>query len=207
MNKEGRAAVISLKTIFHVAALCPLLWLFFAINNQLLGADPAKDIQHFTGITALRLLLVICLIPMLAYYLRLNILFQTRKLLGLWCFFWALLHLCSYLFLEIGWSNLSLFFTEIFSRLYLVIGAICWLSLFLMVISSFNGVRIRLGSWWKRIHTLLYPTILLVILHYILSMKTMTPEPVLYFTIASAAVVYRYKNIMAKMIEPFYKKS
>lgn len=196
MLKESHVAVLGTKAIAHIAALLPLLWLIYAINSQNLGADPAKDIQHFTGITALRLLIAIALIPILAHFLRFNALFQTRKLLGLWCFSWALLHLCSYLLLEIGWNNLSLFFSEVFSRLYLVIGAVCWISLFLMAISSFDFIRVRLGTWWKRIHYLLYPTLLLVIFHYVLSMKTMTPEPILYAILAIAAIVYRYKNLI-----------
>lgn len=198
MANESRTALLITKTIFHVSALLPLVWLIFAINYQFLGGDPAKDIQHFTGIAALRLLLVIASIPILAHYLRLTVLFQTRKLLGLWCFFWAVLHLLSYLLLEIGWGNLSLFFSEIFSRLYLVIGVICWLSLFLMAISSFNWMRIHLGHWWKRIHTLLHPTLLLVIIHYMLSMKTMTPEPIIYLAVAISTIVYRYKDFMIK---------
>lgn len=196
MLKESRMAVFSTKSIAHIAALLPLLWLIYAINSQILGADPAKDIQHFTGIIALRLLIVIALIPVLAYFLRFNVLFQTRKLLGLWCFTWALLHLCSYLLLEIGWNSLSLFFSEVFSHLYLVIGAICWISLFLMAVSSFNFIRVRLGVWWNRIHYLLHPTLLLVITHYILSMKVMTPEPILYFILAMFAIIFKYKNLI-----------
>lgn len=198
MLTENRAAVLITKVIAHTAALLPLLWLVYAINSQALGAEPTKDIQHFTGLIALRLLITVALIPILAHFLRFNTLFQTRKLLGLWCFVWSLLHLCSYLLLEIGWNNLSLFFSEVFSHLYLVIGAVCWLSLFIMAISSFGCIRSRLGMWWKRIHYLLYPTLLMIIFHYVLSMKTMTPEPILYAILTMAAIAYRYKNLIVK---------
>ncbi|BBG60741.1 flavocytochrome yedZ [Providencia rustigianii] len=191
MPQENRWLLWGTKAFFHLIGLLPLLWLIFLIDSGQLGADPAKDIQHYTGIATLRLLVLIALIPLAVRLLRFNILFQTRKLLGLWCFFWAALHLSSYLLLEIGVNNLALFFDEVFSRVYLILGMVGWLCLFLMAISSFNGIRIRLGVWWKRIHTLLYPTLLLVITHYILSMKTMTPEPIIYLVIVGCAFAYR----------------
>ncbi|HBO21634.1 MAG TPA: sulfoxide reductase heme-binding subunit YedZ [Providencia sp.] len=180
------------KGIFQLIALLPLAWLIYAINLQQLSADPAKDIQHFTGLTALRLLVLIAVIPMLAHYLKWNNIFQVRKLVGIWCFVWATLHLTSYLLLEIGWSNVALFFSEIYSRVYLAIGLICWLFLFVMAISSFNWLRVKLGKWWKRIHNLLYPVLLLVVLHFALSMKTITPEPFFYLAIILFAYSHRF---------------
>lgn len=194
MMKPPSKPIWLIKGIFHLIALLPLVWLIYAIYFQELSADPAKDIQHFTGLTALRLLVLTVAIPMLAYYLKLNELFQTRKLLGLWCFFWAVLHLSSYLLLEIGWGNFTLFFSEIFSRVYLIIGLICWLILFLMAVSSFNWIRIKLGTWWKRIHNLLYPLLLMVIVHFILSLKTTTPEPFFYLAIVLIAYFHRYQQ-------------
>lgn len=191
MNQENRLLVWTVKGFFHLIALVPLLWLIFLIETEQLSADPAKDIQHFTGIITLRLLVVIALIPLIAHLLKFTALFQVRKLLGLWCFFWAVLHLSSYLVFEIGLNNISLFFSEIFLRFYLTLGLIAWLCLFLMAVSSFNPIRIWLGVWWKRIHMLLYPTLLLVLCHYILSLKTMTPEPIIYLVLVSGAFVYR----------------
>lgn len=179
---------------FHLMALLPLVWLVYALNFDKLSADPAKDIQHFTGITALRLLILIVVIPAVAYYLKWNSLYQTRKLLGLWCFVWATLHLASYLFFEIGVNNIALFFSEIISRFYLMLGTAGWIILCLMAVSSFNPVRIRLGDWWKRIHNLLYPLLLIVILHYILSVKTNTPEPVFYLILIIWAYVHRFRQ-------------
>lgn len=202
MPQENRLLVRLTKGGFHLIALLPLAWLIFLIDTQRLGADPAKDIQHFTGIAALRLLIVIALIPVIAKLLRFTTLFQTRKLLGLWCFFWALLHLSSYLLLEIGVNNLSLFFEEVFSRVYLVIGAIAWLCLFLMAVSSFNRIRMSLGVWWKRIHMLLYPTLLLALCHYALSLKTLTPEPVIYLVLVGAAFAYRVWSQQKQPIKP-----
>ena len=202
MSQDSRLIVALTKGSFHLIALLPLAWLIFLIDAQRLGADPAKDIQHFTGIAALRLLLIIVLIPLAARLLRFTALFQTRKLLGLWCFFWAVLHLTSYLLLEIGIYNLALFFEEVFSRVYLVIGATAWLCLFLMAVSSFNRIRMSLGVWWKRIHMLLYPTLLLALCHYALSLKTLTPEPFIYLGLVGSAFAYRVWNQQKQQIKP-----
>ncbi|CAG9406847.1 sulfite oxidase heme-binding subunit YedZ [Providencia alcalifaciens] len=202
MPQENRLVVRLTKGGFHLIALLPLIWLIFLIDTQRLGADPAKDIQHFTGIATLRLLVVIALIPVIAKLLRFTTLFQIRKLLGLWCFFWAVLHLSSYLLLEIGVNNLSLFFEEVFSRVYLVIGTTAWLCLFLMAVSSFNRIRMSLGVWWKRIHMLLYPTLLLALCHYTLSLKTLTPEPIIYLGLIGAAFAYRVWSQQKQPIKP-----
>ncbi|HGY8432488.1 TPA: protein-methionine-sulfoxide reductase heme-binding subunit MsrQ, partial [Escherichia coli] len=71
-------------------------------------ADPVKDIQHFTGRTALKFLLAALLITPLARYAKQPLLIRTRRLLGLWCFAWATLHLTSYALLELGVNNLAL---------------------------------------------------------------------------------------------------
>lgn len=183
-----------IKLCAHVIALSPLFWLCFLIETQKFGEEPAKDIIFFTGITALRLLLFIALIPLIVRLSKFTVLFQLRKILGLWCFFWAVLHVSSYLFFEIGIYNINLFFIEIFSRTYLFIGTISWFFLFLMTISSLNYIRNWLGVWWKKVHMLLYPTILLVLFHYILSLKTLTPEPFVYFGLVIFVFIYKILN-------------
>ncbi|WP_215476410.1 hypothetical protein [Escherichia coli] len=62
--------VIWLKVCLHLAGLLPFLWLVWAINHGGLGADPVKDIQHFTGRTALKFLLAALLITPLARYAK-----------------------------------------------------------------------------------------------------------------------------------------
>lgn len=192
MQRQYGIEVKLLKTIFHLIGLLTFSWLIYALYAQQFSADPTKDIQHFTGIVALRLLIVLALIPMIAYYLKLSALFKIRKLLGLWCFFWASLHLTSYFLLEIGWGNMALFFSEIFSRTYLIIGSLCWMILLLMAVSSFEWLKIKFNNVWKRIHSLFYPLLLFVCIHYFLSLKTITPEPIFYILIISCTYFFRF---------------
>ena len=74
--------ITGLKVLLHLVGFLPLLWLFWAAQHGGLGADPGKDIQHFTGITALKFLLATLLVSPLARYAKQPWLFRTRRLLG-----------------------------------------------------------------------------------------------------------------------------
>ncbi len=200
MMKLFRYPVV--KLFFHMTAVLPLVWLIYTVSYGVLGADPAKDIQHFTGITALRLVIIIAVIPVIAFYFKLNSLYQVRKLLGLWCFFWATLHLASYFFLEIGAENTALFFSEILSRFYLNLGVAGWLILCLMAVTSSDRIRNLSGRWWKRIHNLLYPLLFIVITHYILAAKTDTPEPAIYLVLVILAYCHRRQQRSKEQVLP-----
>ena len=92
--------ITGLKVCLHLAGFLPFVWLFWAVNHGGLSADPVKDIQHFTGRTALKFLLATLLVSPLARYAKQPLLIRTRRLLGLWCFAWATLHLTSYALLN-----------------------------------------------------------------------------------------------------------
>ncbi len=118
-----------LKVFLHLAGFLPLVWLFWAGHQGYFSADPAKDIQHFTGRMALKFLLATLLVAPLARYAKQPLLIRIRRLLGLWCFAWATLHLTSYTLLELGINNLALLGSEIINRPYLTLGMICWVIL------------------------------------------------------------------------------
>ncbi len=100
--------IVWLKVLLHLAGFLPLVWLFWAGHQGYFSADPAKDIQHFTGRMALKFLLATLLVSPLARYAKQPLLIRVRRLLGLWCFAWATLHLTSYTLLELGINNLAL---------------------------------------------------------------------------------------------------
>ena len=93
--------VTRLKVLLHLAGLLPLSGCS-GPPAGLFSADPAKDIQHFTGRMALKFLLATLLVSPLARYAKQPLLIRTRRLLGLWCFARATLHLTSYALLELG---------------------------------------------------------------------------------------------------------
>lgn len=183
-----------LKVVLHLAAFLPFMWLFYAASQGLLSADPAKDIQHFTGRMALKLLLATLLVTPLARYGKQPLLIRTRRLLGLWCFAWATLHLTSYAMLELGINNLGLLARELVTRPYLTLGIICWLVLLLLAATSTQALQRKLGPHWQKLHNFVYLVAILAPVHYLWSVKVISPQPLVYALGAIVLLALRYKK-------------
>ncbi|MFP2506401.1 protein-methionine-sulfoxide reductase heme-binding subunit MsrQ [Buttiauxella gaviniae] len=183
-----------LKVGLHLAAFLPFVWLFYAANQGFLSADPAKDIQHFTGRMALKLLLATLLVTPLARYGKQPLLIRTRRMLGLWCFAWATLHLTSYAMLELGISNLALLGKELVTRPYLTLGIMSWLVLLSLAATSTQSLQRKLGSRWQKLHNFVYLVAILAPIHYLWSVKVISPQPLLYALGAFILLALRYKK-------------
>ncbi|MFJ2974744.1 protein-methionine-sulfoxide reductase heme-binding subunit MsrQ [Kluyvera sp. NPDC087067] len=183
-----------LKVVLHLAGFLPLFWLFWAVSQGQLSADPVKDIQHFTGRMALKFLLATLLISPLARYAKQPLLMRTRRLLGLWCFAWASIHLTSYSVLELGIQNLSLLGQEIVTRPYLLLGLACWLILLALAVTSTQAMQRKLGRRWQLLHNFVYLVAILAPIHYLWSVKIISPQPLIYAGVAIALLLCRYKK-------------
>ena len=164
-----------LKVALHLAAFLPLVWLFYAASQGLFRADPAKDIQHFTGRMALKLLLATLLVTPLTRLLKQPLLIRTRRLLGL--------------------SNLSLLGSELVSRPYLTLGIVSWLILLALALTSFQAAQRKLGRRWQTLHNFIYLVAILAPIHYLWSVKILSPQPVLYALGAIVLLAWRYKKL------------
>ncbi|MFU0870829.1 protein-methionine-sulfoxide reductase heme-binding subunit MsrQ [Kluyvera sichuanensis] len=183
-----------LKVFLHLAAFLPFVWLFWAVSQGQLSADPVKDIQHFTGRMALKLLLATLLVSPLARYAKQPLLIRTRRLLGLWCFAWASIHLTSYSVLELGIRNLSLLGQEIVTRPYLLLGFACWLILLALAVTSTQAMQRKLGRRWQLLHNFVYLVAILAPIHFLWSVKIISPQPVIYAAVAIVLLACRYKK-------------
>ena len=183
-----------LKVLLHLAGLLPFIWLFWAASQGLFSADPAKDIQHFTGRMALKFLLATLLVSPLARYAKQPLLIRTRRLLGLWCFAWATLHLTSYALLELGINNLALLGRELVTRPYLTLGIVSWVVLLALALTSTQYAQRKLGRRWQLLHNFVYLVAILAPIHYLWSVKILSPQPILYALAAAALLAWRYKK-------------
>ena len=186
--------IVWLKVALHLAAFLPLVWLFYAASQGYFSADPAKDIQHFTGRMALKLLLATLLVTPLTRLLKQPLLIRTRRLLGLWCFAWATLHLISYSLLELGINNLALLGQEVVSRPYLTLGIISWLILLALAFTSTQAAQRKLGRRWQTLHNFVYLVAILAPIHYLWSVKILSPQPLIYALMAVVLLAWRYKK-------------
>ena len=183
-----------LKALIHLAAFLPLIWLVYAVQQGYFSADPAKDIQHFTGRMALKLLLAGLLVTPVARYGRQPLLIRCRRLIGLWCFAWVTLHLLSYAILELGIDNFRLLGSELISRPYLTLGIISWLILLALAVTSTQRAQRRLKNRWQTLHNLIYVVPILAPIHYIWSVKILSPLPLMYALAAAVLLALRYKK-------------
>ncbi|CFW62995.1 putative sulfite oxidase subunit YedZ [Yersinia enterocolitica] len=183
-----------LKVAIWLAAALPFLWLILSVDQGWFSADPAKDIQHFTGRMTLKLLLATLLVTPLARYGKQPLLIRCRRLLGLWCFAWGTLHLVSYSVLELGLSNIGLLRRELVTRPYLTLGIISWLLLLSLAMTSTLWAQRKMGANWQKLHNLVYVVAILAPIHYLWSVKTLSPLPIIYAVTAAILLALRYKK-------------
>ncbi|WP_324029551.1 protein-methionine-sulfoxide reductase heme-binding subunit MsrQ [Pantoea sp. JZ2] len=185
-----------LKVLLHLAAFLPLVYLIMAAMHGGLSADPAKDIQHFTGRMALKLLLATLLVSPLTRLIKQPLLIRTRRLLGIWTFFWASLHLTSYYLLELGINNIGLLGSELISQPYLTLGILSWFILLALAVTSFQRMQRKLGKRWQTLHNLIYLVAILAPVHYLWSVKILSPQPIIYALLALVLLAWRYKKFI-----------
>lgn len=196
--------IIGLKVFVHLAQLFSFTWLFFAVSNGHLGADPVQPIIHFTGKAALNTLFLTLLISPIAQKLKQGQLIRTRRLLGIYSFVWAIIHLTSYAWLDLAleWQLIG---SEIIKRPYLVIGATVWIILFLLTLTSTQRMQRRLGKKWQQLHNWVYIAAMLAPIHYYWSVKSNIVEPTIYITVALLLLFVR-KDKIQRWIKPIRNK-
>jgi sulfoxide reductase heme-binding subunit YedZ len=170
---------IGLKALAHALALLPLALLVRGALGDTLGADPVAAITHATGDWALRLLLLGLALTPLRRIIGQPWPIRFRRLVGLYAFFYASLHLATYLVLDLGsyWSQIL---EDIVKRPYITVGFLAWLLLVPLALTSTRGWIRRLGRRWGQLHKLVYAVAALGVLHFVWLVKSDLREPLVY---------------------------
>ena len=179
-----------------VFALCllPLAWLVWDTQHGQLGPDPVAQLEHRTGLWALRLLLATLAITPLRRLTQQSWLVRYRRMLGLFAFFYASVHLGIYLVIDLGgfWSQI---FGEIAKKPYITVGFAAWLLMIPLAITSTKAMMRRLGSRWQRLHRLVYLIGLCAVLHFLWLVKSgntiAVREPLWYLAIFAVLIAAR----------------
>ena len=188
--------IIAAKTLVHALALTPLAilaWQFHDVwrnSSDALGADPVAEIEHRTGLWALRLLMVALAVTPLRQLTGQSALLRFRRMLGLYAFFYATLHLAVYLGLDLRgyWTQI---FEDIVKRPYITVGFTAWLLLVPLAVTSTLGWMRCLGRRWGQLHKLVYAIGVLAVLHFWWLVKSDIREPLLYAAILAALLGWR----------------
>ncbi|HTL14521.1 MAG TPA: protein-methionine-sulfoxide reductase heme-binding subunit MsrQ [Thermomonas sp.] len=191
------------KTLVHLAALTPLaillwqVWQVARTGGSALGADPVAEIEHRLGLWALRLLLLTLAITPLRQLTGWSVLVRFRRMLGLYAFAYATLHLAAYVGLDLRgyWTQL---FEDIAKRPYITVGFLAWLLLLPLAVTSTTGWIRRLGRNWARLHRLVYAIAVLAVLHFWWLVKSDIREPALYAAIAAVLLGWRAWKALAR---------
>jgi methionine sulfoxide reductase heme-binding subunit len=178
----SRVAVIKLGV--WLACLTPLALLLlraFEVAGASLGANPVEEILNVCGKTGLNcLMLTLCVTP-LRRSTGINRLIAFRRLLGLFAFFYLVLHFLTYALLDLGlaWDTLLVDITE---RPYITVGFTALVLMTPLALTSTHGMQRRLGRAWVKLHRLVYAIAVLAIVHYWWQIKSKTDvgEPLLY---------------------------
>ena len=188
---------IGLKTGAHVLALLPLLLMVRATLTDALGADPVAELTHRTGDWALRLLLLSLAMTPLRRWLDQSWPIRFRRLLGLYAFFYACLHLSVYVVLDLSgyWAQIL---EDIVKRPFITVGFLAWLLLIPLTVTSTKGWIRRLGRRWGQLHRLVYAVGVLAVLHYFWLVKADLREPLAYAAVLSillgARIYWRWRK-------------
>jgi methionine sulfoxide reductase heme-binding subunit len=177
--RPGPGQLLWYKALFHLIALVPLAYLLLLVLTDNAGGDPVQYIIHYTGNGALNALVATLLVSPLARRFKLGWLIQTRRLIGLYVFAYASLHILAFFSLDLlfAWS---LLLSEVVKRPYILVGASAYLLLTALAITSITALRRRLGRRWQQLHNSIYLIALLVPVHFYWSVKSEVIEPSLY---------------------------
>ncbi len=177
-----------------VFALCllPALLVFtdaFEITGRL-GANPIEEIQDRFGIWALRFIMITLAVSPLRRIMIWNWLVRFRRMIGLFVFFYVLMHFLTWLILDQE-LRLSAIAEDISERPFITLGFTAFLLLTAMAATSTNGMRRRLGRRWQQLHYSVYAVGALGVSHYWWQVKADVLEPLIYASILAVLLGYR----------------
>ena len=146
--------------------LLPLAWLVWGVLADRLGANPAEALIRSTGDWALRALWLALAVTPLRQWLHLTALARLRRLLGLFAFFYAALHLTCYAWLDQGWVWGDIV-ADVLERPFILVGMLTFVLLLVLALTSPRAVLRWLGgARWQRVHRIVYGAGLLALLHF-----------------------------------------
>lgn len=187
VTRQAAIGVVA-KLLVFMAALVPLFILFKDVATGAIGPDPGQAITERLGLTAFQLLLLTLSITPLKKLTGWNGWLRLRRMLGLFVFFYASLHILAFLQLLLGWGDLWATFTQ---RPYVIAGATAFLLMVPLALTSTKAAMRRVGRGWKPLHRLIYPAALLVWVHFLWQARSDITEMVVYGAILFTLLALR----------------
>lgn len=188
-----------IKPLAFTLCAVPFALLTYRAFTGALGANPVEAITRDTGEWALRMLLVTLAVSPLRKLTGANALVRVRRMLGLYAYFYACLHLLTYVWLD-AFFSLAYIWDDIAKRLYITVGFTAFCLLTPMALTSTNAMIRRLGARrWQRLHRLGYAAAFAAILHFLWLVKADLREPLLYLAIFAVLMLARIPPVSRRL--------
>jgi sulfoxide reductase heme-binding subunit YedZ len=178
------------KLAVFVACLIPLgQGIYYGLTDDL-TANPIEFITRFTGSWALIFLLITLAVTPLRKITAQNDLIKLRRMLGLFAFFYALLHFSTYLVLDL-FFDFSAVARDIIKRPYITVGFTAFVLMIPLALTSTAGMIRRLGKRWQQLHRLIYVVAIAGVIHFYWLVKADIRRPVQYGAVLALLLGYR----------------
>ncbi len=167
------------KPLFFILLLLPALYYAYGTWQDTLGANPLEAVIRGLGDWALRILLLTLLMSPLRRLINWAQALRLRRMLGLYAYFYVVMHLLGYLWFDQFFDWEEIWF-DVLERPFITIGMVAFVLLTPLAITSTKGMIRRLGKNWKRLHSLVYLISILAVIHFWWMVKLDVTEPVIY---------------------------
>ena len=181
-----------LKVVIFTFSLMPIFYIIYQILTNQLGPEPIKDITHHTGKWTLYFIVITLAMTPLKKITKLNIWINYRRMFGLFIFFYASVHLMTYVGLDYRFDLASIG-DDIIKKKYIFIGFSAWLLLIPLAITSNKKMMKILKDKWKKLHRLIYLISLFGGIHYLWLVKRDLTEPLIFLTVILILLALRFK--------------
>lgn len=174
----------------YAIGLMPAAATFWLGVIDRLGPEPIKALEHTLGLWSLRFLIAsLCVTPLRDLFgIRL---LAYRRTLGLLAFYYALLHLLTWLVLDQGFAWNAIV-KDVLKRPYITIGMVAFVILIPLAVTSNATMIKRLGAaTWQKLHRWVYLAAALAAVHFIMVVKAWPPQPLVYAAIVAILLLYR----------------
>jgi sulfoxide reductase heme-binding subunit YedZ len=186
----GHAAA---KPMVFALASVPFIWLIWAAFSNQLGANPAEALIRSLGDWTLRFLVLVLAVTPLRVMGGWPALARWRRMLGLFVFFYACMHLLAYAWFDMEFDVAGIV-ADIIKRPFILVGFLAWLLLLALAATSFNRAIRTLGAQtWQRLHRAVYGVAGLAVLHFfwMRSGKNDYAEVAVYAAVLAALLGWR----------------
>jgi sulfoxide reductase heme-binding subunit YedZ len=178
--------------------LAPLAVLAVRFGRDRLGVNPIETLLHWGGLSGLILLLAALSISPLRRATGVNELIKARRTLGLFAFFYAVLHFLTYAVVDQGLA-MGFILEDIKERPYILVGTTALLILTPLALTSTRGWIRRLGRNWARLHRWVYVAAALGVLHFYWLVKADTREPLIYAAVLAGLLLVRVPAVSRRI--------